>query len=58
MKRFYKCPVCKSEFCLKGSKWCKEGGAIYCGGQSNTKHEKIKMAFVGERYQDLVEARK
>jgi len=52
MKRFYKCPICGSEFCLKGRRYCEEGGGMYCSGQSK-KHEQILMDYAGDTIESL-----
>lgn len=64
MKRFYRCPICGSEFCLKGRKYCEEGGGMYCSGNPTVpgkpfkKHKQILMDYAGETIMDLRELRR
>ena len=59
MKKFYRCRICGSEFCLKGRKYCEEGGTVFCEGQPigndqpAIKHEKIDMTYAGKTIEDL-----
>ncbi len=58
MKKFYKCPICGQEFCLKGNRYCKEGGDIYCHGTADIAHTKVKMEYAGRTYAELKAFRK
>ena len=58
MKRFYRCKICGSEFCLKGKKYCEEGGDIFCSGQRNMGHTETAMEFAGNNIEDLRNLRK
>ena len=66
MKRFYKCPLCGSEFCLKGSKYCRELAeqkgtehTVKCNGLNNADtHEPTPMVFAGNAIEDLRRLRK
>ena len=58
MKRFYRCKVCSTEFCLKGRKYCKEctgdDDDMVCSGQPDTfKHAPTPMEYAGDTIEDL-----
>lgn len=64
MKKFYRCRICGSEFCLKGRAYCEDTDAVLCkgqpmgNGQPAIKHEKIDMTYAGETIEDLRALRK
>jgi hypothetical protein len=58
MKKFYRCPICGEEFCLKGRKYCEEDGDIYCTGGKSVAHTKVKMEYAGQTMNDLRKLRK
>ena len=69
MKKFFRCPECGEEFCLKGRKYCKKTEAVYCEGEitginkafkgNNTKaHKQTKMEYAGNTIKDLRALRK
>ncbi len=60
MKKFYRCKICGNEFCLKGRKYCEEGGDVICNGNVSLglTHSSIKMEFAGNTIEDLRKLRK
>lgn len=55
MKKFYRCPKCGIEFCLKGGKYCKETDNMLCSGHpaSMSSHEEIQMDYAGNTIEQL-----
>jgi hypothetical protein len=58
MKKFYKCPICGEEFCLKGKKYCTDGSSPLCSGREGIGHTQIKMEYVGSTIEELRQFRK
>jgi len=62
MKKFYRCKICGSEFCLKGKRYCEEGGVMLCNGNAalggKNAHKEIEMDYAGETIEALRQLRK
>lgn len=61
MKKFFRCPVCGSEFCLKGRAYCEDGEGVICSGQVDRpikNHEPTNMDYAGDTIEKLRALRK